>query len=167
MADSSVNGLTSLARALSQPTLDLLEANDVSPPRSLQLHPGRRIKLSSCNSIENAEQITSPCSAEARVLVINTGGTIGMTLHDDGSYGNHWHHLFHRLQSRSPFLSCCVSELRRSGSFLLLQNRLTWGLNTRRDRNMHVRPKNRLAKSLTAQLMRRVNGKRPTSASSE
>uniref|UniRef100_I3KW93 asparaginase n=1 Tax=Oreochromis niloticus TaxID=8128 RepID=I3KW93_ORENI len=57
--------------------------NDVSPPRSLQLHPGRRRKLSSCNSIENADLITSPCAAEARVLVINTGGTIGMTLHDD------------------------------------------------------------------------------------
>uniref|UniRef100_A0A669DEX9 asparaginase n=1 Tax=Oreochromis niloticus TaxID=8128 RepID=A0A669DEX9_ORENI len=83
MADSSTNGLTSLARALSQPSLDLIEVNDVSPPRSLQLHPGRRRKLSSCNSIENADLITSPCAAEARVLVINTGGTIGMTLHDD------------------------------------------------------------------------------------
>ncbi|XP_039459353.1 60 kDa lysophospholipase isoform X2 [Oreochromis aureus] len=83
MADSSANGLTSLARALSQPSLDLIEVNDVSPPRSLQLHPGRRRKLSSCNSIENADLITSPCAAEARVLVINTGGTIGMTLHDD------------------------------------------------------------------------------------
>ncbi|KAL3968956.1 hypothetical protein ACER0C_028913 [Sarotherodon galilaeus] len=82
MADSSTNGLTSLARALSQPSLDLIEVNDVSPPRSLQLHPGRRRKLSSCNSIENAD-LTSPCAAEARVLVINTGGTIGMTLHDD------------------------------------------------------------------------------------
>ncbi|XP_006786202.1 60 kDa lysophospholipase isoform X2 [Neolamprologus brichardi] len=83
MADSSTNGLTSLARALSQPSLDLIEVNDVSPPRSLQLHPGRRRKLSSCNSIENADLITSPCAAEARVLVINTGGTIGMTLHED------------------------------------------------------------------------------------
>lgn len=94
MADSSTNGLTSLARALSQPSLDLIEVNDVSPPRSLQLHPGRRRKLSSCNSIENADLITSPCAAEARVLVINTGGTIGMTLHEDGSYGNHCHQLF-------------------------------------------------------------------------
>uniref|UniRef100_A0AAX7SMZ7 asparaginase n=1 Tax=Astatotilapia calliptera TaxID=8154 RepID=A0AAX7SMZ7_ASTCA len=83
MADSSTNGLTSLARALSQPSLDLIEVNDVSPPRSLQLHPGRRRKLSSCNSIENADLVTSPCAAEARVLVINTGGTIGMTLHED------------------------------------------------------------------------------------
>lgn len=94
MADSSTNGLTSLARALSQPSLDLIDVNDVSPPRSLQLHPGRRRKLSSCNSIENADLITSPCAAEARVLVINTGGTIGMTLHEDGSYGNHCHQLF-------------------------------------------------------------------------
>lgn len=83
MADSSTNGLTSLARALSQPSLDLIEVNDVSPPRSLQLHPGRRRTLSSCNSIENADLVTSPCAAEARVLVINTGGTIGMTLHED------------------------------------------------------------------------------------
>ncbi|XP_063354067.1 60 kDa lysophospholipase isoform X2 [Pelmatolapia mariae] len=83
MADSSTNGLTSLARALSQPSLDLIEVNDVSPPRSLQLHAGRRRKLSSCNSIESADLVTSPCAAEARVLVINTGGTIGMTLHDD------------------------------------------------------------------------------------
>ncbi|XP_030575327.1 60 kDa lysophospholipase isoform X2 [Archocentrus centrarchus] len=83
MADSSANGLTSLARALSQPTLDLIEVNDVSPTRNLQLHPGRRRRLSSCNSIENGDLVTSPCGAEARVLVINTGGTIGMTLHDD------------------------------------------------------------------------------------
>uniref|UniRef100_A0A7N6C4U5 asparaginase n=1 Tax=Anabas testudineus TaxID=64144 RepID=A0A7N6C4U5_ANATE len=43
----------------------------------------RRRKLSSCNSLECVEPVTSPC-AEARVLVINTGGTIGMTLHDNG-----------------------------------------------------------------------------------
>ncbi|XP_041668086.1 60 kDa lysophospholipase isoform X2 [Cheilinus undulatus] len=83
MADSSFTNLTSLARALSQPTLDLIEQTDVSPPRNLQLHPARRRKLSSCNSIEALDPLTSPTAAEARVLVINTGGTIGMTLHDN------------------------------------------------------------------------------------
>uniref|UniRef100_A0A8C6SYP0 asparaginase n=1 Tax=Neogobius melanostomus TaxID=47308 RepID=A0A8C6SYP0_9GOBI len=81
MADYSFNSLTSLARALSQPTLDLLETNDISPSRSGQLHPTRRRKLSS--SLDNTEPLTSPHTAEARVLVINTGGTIGMTLHDN------------------------------------------------------------------------------------
>lgn len=55
-----------LGRALSQPQLS------------------RRRTLSSCNSLECLA--TSPASssaAEARVLVINTGGTIGMTLHDN------------------------------------------------------------------------------------
>lgn len=83
MADSSFNNLTSLARALSQPTLDLIEANDVFTTRNVQRHPSRRRKLSSCNSIESFDPVTSPTAAEARVLVINTGGTIGMTLHDD------------------------------------------------------------------------------------
>ncbi|XP_070776402.1 60 kDa lysophospholipase isoform X1 [Enoplosus armatus] len=83
MADSSFNNLTSLARALSQPKLDLLEFTDLCPPRSTQLHPCRRRKLTSCNSIESIEPATSPSAAEARVLVINTGGTIGMTLHDN------------------------------------------------------------------------------------
>ncbi|XP_008281700.1 60 kDa lysophospholipase isoform X4 [Stegastes partitus] len=84
MADSSFNSLTSLARALSQPTLDMIEVNDsVFTTRNVQRHPSRRRKLSSCNSIEITDPVTSPSAAEARVLVINTGGTIGMTLHDD------------------------------------------------------------------------------------
>ncbi|XP_044021899.1 60 kDa lysophospholipase isoform X1 [Siniperca chuatsi] len=83
MADSSFNNMKSLARALSQPKLDLIEMADVCPPRSIQLHPCRRRKLTSCNSIESLETATSPSVAEARVLVINTGGTIGMTLHDN------------------------------------------------------------------------------------
>uniref|UniRef100_A0A3B4ABL5 asparaginase n=1 Tax=Periophthalmus magnuspinnatus TaxID=409849 RepID=A0A3B4ABL5_9GOBI len=85
MADSvfSLNNLTSLARALSQPTLDLIDSNEISPPRNAQLHPTRRRKLSSCSSFDNIEPATSPGAAEARVLVINTGGTIGMTLHDN------------------------------------------------------------------------------------
>ncbi|XP_026211165.1 60 kDa lysophospholipase isoform X2 [Anabas testudineus] len=82
MADSSFDNMTSLARALSQPKLDLIETNDIHPPRNVQLHQCRRRKLSSCNSLECVEPVTSPC-AEARVLVINTGGTIGMTLHDN------------------------------------------------------------------------------------
>lgn len=86
MADTSINNLTSLARALSQPKLDLTEVNDLSSLRNLQLHPCRRRQLSSCSSFETVEPAaaTSPTSAlEARVLVINTGGTIGMTLHDN------------------------------------------------------------------------------------
>ncbi|XP_049917346.1 60 kDa lysophospholipase isoform X2 [Epinephelus moara] len=82
MADSSFNNLTSLARALSQPTLNVIEANDVGPARNV-LHPRRRRKLSSCSSFEHVETVTSPSAVEARVLVINTGGTIGMTLHDN------------------------------------------------------------------------------------
>ncbi|KAM8736167.1 60 kDa lysophospholipase isoform 2-T2 [Acanthopagrus schlegelii] len=75
--------LTPLARALSQPQLDLPEGNDVGPPRGIQLHPTRMRKLSSCNSLDLIEPLVSPAAAEARVLVINTGGTIGMTLHDN------------------------------------------------------------------------------------
>ncbi|XP_049451800.1 60 kDa lysophospholipase isoform X3 [Epinephelus fuscoguttatus] len=82
MADCSFNNLTSLARALSQPTLNVIEANDVGPARNV-LHPCRRRKLSSCSSFEHVETVTSPSPVEARVLVINTGGTIGMTLHDN------------------------------------------------------------------------------------
>ncbi|KAM8916607.1 60 kDa lysophospholipase isoform 2-T2 [Spinachia spinachia] len=87
MADSHVNDLTSLARALSMPSLELelelTERTDVSPPRNVPLHSRRRRKLSGCNSFESAEPVASPSSDEARVLVINTGGTIGMTLHDN------------------------------------------------------------------------------------
>nr|XP_046269115.1 60 kDa lysophospholipase isoform X2 [Scatophagus argus] len=76
--------LTSLARALSQPQLDLTEGTfDACTPRTIPLQPSRRRKLSSCNSIESIEPVTTPTAVEARVLVINTGGTIGMTLHDN------------------------------------------------------------------------------------
>ncbi|XP_068607991.1 60 kDa lysophospholipase [Brachionichthys hirsutus] len=76
--------LTSLARALSQPQLDVTELMaDSCPPRTLPLQLPRRRKLSSCNSSESLELLASPAAAEARVLVINTGGTIGMTLHDN------------------------------------------------------------------------------------
>ncbi|XP_029350285.1 60 kDa lysophospholipase isoform X2 [Echeneis naucrates] len=82
MADSSFNNITPLARALTQPELDLLEGNDISPTRGAPLQPWRRRKLSSRNSFESLESL-SLHSAEARVLVINTGGTIGMTIHDN------------------------------------------------------------------------------------
>ncbi|KAK5614462.1 hypothetical protein CRENBAI_024375 [Crenichthys baileyi] len=50
----------------------LIERNASST--NVQLHPCRSRKLSSCSSLGN----------ESSVLVINTGGTIGMTLHDSG-----------------------------------------------------------------------------------
>ncbi|XP_028293586.1 60 kDa lysophospholipase isoform X2 [Gouania willdenowi] len=82
---STSNSLKSFARALSQPKLDPGEGpvNGVSPSRSFHLHPCRRRQLSSQSSVEAPESLTSPGVAEARVLVINTGGTIGMTLDDD------------------------------------------------------------------------------------
>lgn len=83
MADSSLNNLTSLARALSQPTLDLTEVNDVGFQRNSVLHSRRRRRLSSCNLLECIDSATTPTAIEARVLVLNTGGTIGMTLHDN------------------------------------------------------------------------------------
>lgn len=117
MADSSINNLTSLARALSQPKLDLVEVTDVCPPRSVQLHPCRRRKLSSCNSVESVEPVTSPsaaaAAAEARVLVINTGGTIGMTLHDNGIYTEPTH-------CAVIFLTCALGRL-QGGSLLAQQ----------------------------------------------
>lgn len=80
--------LTSLARALSQPQMDLSDAASDAFPARVSLQPSRRRKLSSCSSLEIVEQqLVSPsaaaAAAEARVLVINTGGTIGMTLHDN------------------------------------------------------------------------------------
>ncbi|XP_047201297.1 60 kDa lysophospholipase isoform X2 [Girardinichthys multiradiatus] len=70
-----------LGRALSLPTL--IERDDVSST-NVQLHPSRRRKLSSCSSLEKFDRVSSPCTNESRVLVINTGGTIGMMLHDGG-----------------------------------------------------------------------------------
>lgn len=81
MADSNP---TVLARALSHSHLDAVDG-DVCPPRSVMVHPPRRRQLSSCASIESVEPRSPTSVAEARVLVINTGGTIGMTLQDQGS----------------------------------------------------------------------------------
>ena len=111
MADSSCNNLTSLARALSQPTLNLNDMNDVtlSPTRSIPLFKCRRRKLSICNLIESVEP--SPIAPEARVLVINTGGTIGMTLHDKGMANvTHSVVVFTVSQPASLLaLSCCFA----------------------------------------------------------
>ncbi|CAN9502159.1 unnamed protein product [Ophioblennius macclurei] len=72
---SSSTSMTSFARALSQSSLD--HGGHVG---SLHLHPCRRRQLSSCASIEALDQVlTSPIVSEVRVLVLNTGGTIGMT----------------------------------------------------------------------------------------
>ncbi|XP_052009728.1 60 kDa lysophospholipase-like isoform X2 [Xyrauchen texanus] len=72
--------MTSLARALSNSRLNQLDQSDVfqlqtSYSRSA-MGQFRRRRLSSSASLESVD--VSP-SAEARVLVINTGGTIGMT----------------------------------------------------------------------------------------
>lgn len=85
---SVFDNMTSLGRALSHPKLSHAESSDdVHPPGrgNVPLHKGRRRKLSSCSNLnDSTESVTSPC-AEARVLVINTGGTIGMTLRNNGS----------------------------------------------------------------------------------
>ncbi|XP_035023926.1 60 kDa lysophospholipase isoform X3 [Hippoglossus stenolepis] len=82
MADSSCHTMTPLAHALSQTELDLSELSESSPTRSAQLQTCRRRKLSSCSSLETIERVPSH-TAERRVLVLNTGGTIGMTIQHD------------------------------------------------------------------------------------
>uniref|UniRef100_A0A1A7XF07 asparaginase n=2 Tax=Iconisemion striatum TaxID=60296 RepID=A0A1A7XF07_9TELE len=84
MADCNCDSQSSLGRALSQTSLQQIEFNDISPTATLQRHPCRMRRLSKCSSVENGELVTSPYADESRVLVINTGGTIGMTLHDNG-----------------------------------------------------------------------------------
>ncbi|XP_077394400.1 60 kDa lysophospholipase isoform X2 [Festucalex cinctus] len=83
MANTPPNTLTPLARALSHHKLDSAESNEVVSPRNPQVHPCRRRQLTSCGSFDGNELASSPSAAEARVLVINTGGTIGMTLLDN------------------------------------------------------------------------------------
>ncbi|XP_014042300.1 60 kDa lysophospholipase isoform X2 [Salmo salar] len=82
---SPASEMTSLTRALSHSRLSQLDQSDVfksqtSFYRSNVAQPGRRRRLSSSNSVESLD--VSPC-AEARVLVINTGGTIGMMYHNN------------------------------------------------------------------------------------
>ncbi|XP_076014603.1 60 kDa lysophospholipase isoform X2 [Genypterus blacodes] len=83
------DNMSSLGRALSFSKLSHADSSDDFHSQTNlsrgngPLHKGRRRKLSSCGSLsEFAESFSSPC-AEARVLVINTGGTIGMTLHNN------------------------------------------------------------------------------------
>ncbi|XP_077476824.1 60 kDa lysophospholipase isoform X1 [Stigmatopora argus] len=83
MANTPPNTLSPLARALSHHKLDGIESNEVVSPRNSQVHPCRRRQLTSCGSLDAAELATSPSGNEASVLVINTGGTIGMTLLDN------------------------------------------------------------------------------------
>lgn len=87
----SASDMTSLARALSHTNLNEYDPSGVFQPQT-SVHrgnvtmPGRRRKLSSRTSSVDLSDLKSPKtpSAEARVLVINTGGTIGMTLHNKG-----------------------------------------------------------------------------------
>ncbi|XP_062253114.1 60 kDa lysophospholipase isoform X2 [Platichthys flesus] len=72
--------MTPLAHALSQTKLDLSDSSDISPTRA-QLQTCRRRKLSSCSSLETSKLVHA---AERNVLVLNTGGTIGMTMHPGG-----------------------------------------------------------------------------------
>ncbi|XP_037097625.1 60 kDa lysophospholipase isoform X2 [Syngnathus acus] len=83
MAQTPPDTLTPLARALSHHNLDAVASNEVVSPRTSQVHPCRRRQLTSCGSFDGNELARSPSVAEARVLVINTGGTIGMTLTDN------------------------------------------------------------------------------------
>ncbi|XP_049595651.1 60 kDa lysophospholipase isoform X1 [Syngnathus scovelli] len=83
MAQTPPNTLTPLARALSHHKLDAVASNEVFSPRTSQVHPCRRRQLTSCGSFDGNELARSPSVSEARVLVINTGGTIGMTLTDN------------------------------------------------------------------------------------
>lgn len=80
MADSST--MTSLARALSHNKLDQVDFSGACPSRNAPLYPCRRRKLS-FKSSDSTEAAGTPVTVEARVLVLNTGGTIGMAVHDD------------------------------------------------------------------------------------
>lgn len=75
---------TSLGRALSHSRLNQLDQSDVFQSQTSlsrgTMGQGRRRRKSSTTSLESLD--ISP-SAEARVLVINTGGTIGMMYHNN------------------------------------------------------------------------------------
>lgn len=82
---SPASEITSLSRALSYLRFSQLDQSDVFQSQNSELHQsnvaqaGRRRRLSSSDQSLDV----SPCD-EARVLVINTGGTIGMTYHNNG-----------------------------------------------------------------------------------
>ncbi|XP_029569305.1 60 kDa lysophospholipase isoform X1 [Salmo trutta] len=81
---SPASEITSLSRALSYLRLSQLDQSDVFPSQNSEVHQsnvaqaGRRRRLSSSDQSLDV----SPCD-EACVLVINTGGTIGMTYHNN------------------------------------------------------------------------------------
>ncbi|TSO25210.1 60 kDa lysophospholipase [Bagarius yarrelli] len=76
----SPGAMTSLARALSHTTLSQIDQLDMSQSSLYRIGASRRRKMSASQSVDSLD--VSP-SAEARVLVINTGGTIGMMYHND------------------------------------------------------------------------------------
>ncbi|XP_041120975.1 60 kDa lysophospholipase-like isoform X2 [Polyodon spathula] len=79
--------VSSLGKALSHNRLDLLDDDFCSMPAAAHRFGAtqsarRRRRLSSGQSLDSLDSVLSP-AAEARVLVINTGGTIGMMYHDN------------------------------------------------------------------------------------
>lgn len=108
--------MTSLARVLShsrlsQPDQSVFKSH-TSVYRSNVVQPGRRRRLSSSNSVESLD--VSPC-AEARVLVINTGGTIGMMYHNNGkAFLTGTFKVYLLLPKQSAFIWfewCCVTHV--------------------------------------------------------
>ncbi|CAJ0922810.1 unnamed protein product [Ranitomeya imitator] len=85
--------MSRLSQALSHTHLDLLEqeamvASPLLPPRP----PGpaassRKRKLSKSQSLSGSQESLSGLVSEARVLVVNTGGTIGMMYQNEDSTG--------------------------------------------------------------------------------
>ncbi|MGH0150951.1 UNVERIFIED_CONTAM: hypothetical protein FKN15_018565 [Acipenser sinensis] len=80
-------GVSSLGKALSHNRLDVLDADFSSIPAAAHrcgaTQSALRRRLSNGQSLDSLDSVLSP-AAEVRVLVINTGGTIGMMYHDNG-----------------------------------------------------------------------------------
>uniref|UniRef100_A0A6Q2Z2W1 asparaginase n=1 Tax=Esox lucius TaxID=8010 RepID=A0A6Q2Z2W1_ESOLU len=74
LGSSTISDMTSLARALSHSKLSQPDLPETSFHRISVGQPGRRRRLLSSKNVE---------IQEVRVFVINTGGTIGMTYHDN------------------------------------------------------------------------------------
>ncbi|KAF7704444.1 hypothetical protein HF521_021516 [Silurus meridionalis] len=74
--------MTSLARALSHTTLSQLDQSDAFQSQSsmYRMCASSRRRISASQGVDSMDV---SLSAEARVLVINTGGTIGMMYHND------------------------------------------------------------------------------------
>ncbi|CAH2328630.1 60 kDa lysophospholipase [Pelobates cultripes] len=91
MAERESNGLpragsvTSLSQALSHTRLDLLDQDNMAaaPPRPSAPPAIRKRRLSKSQSLSGSLESLNGMASEARVLVINTGGTIGMTVHNE------------------------------------------------------------------------------------